>query len=595
MTVTTAEIAAILAKHGYQRERLVQMLWDVQDKYSYIPAEAIDALASALQIPRAHVEGSAGFYSFFYDRPRGRFNVLFSHNITDIMLGKDMLMQNFMAKLGVTPGVPRADGMVTVDNTSCTGMCEQGPALLVNAYTIPRLNAAKLDQIADLINAGTPLSEWPQEWFQVEANIRRKDLLLDHHGSGSEELYTLKALIGRGAEEILAELDEAGLRGCGGAGFKTATKWRLCRETQSDERFVVCNADEGEPGTFKDRVLLQFYPDLVFEGMTLCAGVIGAKKGFLYLRGEYRYMLGMLEETLQHRRAKGLLGENILGHAGFDFDIEIHLGAGAYVCGAELALVESLEGKRGTPRNRPPFPVTHGYQHKPTVVNNVETFAIAAKIPYYGAHKFTSVGTAQSKGTKLISVSGDCATPGIYEIPFGTSIRELLSLCGGGDAQAVQVSGAAGQFLSAAEFDRTICFEDVACGGSFMVFGKNRDLLDMVRNFATFFVHESCGFCTPCRVGTSVQRHLLEKIATGHGTYSDLEEIEKLGVLMQQTSHCGLGATASNHLLDTLKKAPHIYQRHLKADVSFAPSFDLDAALSEARQLTARDDEQAHL
>jgi [NiFe] hydrogenase diaphorase moiety large subunit len=590
-----ADIDAILNQHNHKPERLVQMLWDVQNTYSYIPAAAIDQLAHSLAIPRAQVQGTAEFYSFFYNSPRGQFNILFSNNITDLMSGKQALMDHFMHKLGVELGVPRADGKVTVDNTSCTGMCEQGPALLVNCYAIPRLNKEKLDHIADLVNAGTPLEHWPPEWFQIHSHIRRKDLLLNHSDSHGAELYSLKALLARGADEILAEVEAAGLRGNGGAGFPTAVKWRACRDAESDERFVVCNADEGEPGTFKDRILLQDYPDVVFEGMTLCAGVIGAKKGFLYLRGEYRYLRDKLESVLQARRDKGLLGDTILGQPGFDFDIEIHLGAGAYVCGAESALMESLEGKRGTPRDRLPFPVIRGYKGKPTVVNNVETFAAAAKIPYYGAHKYAAIGTEKSKGTKLVSVSGDCKTPGIYEVPFGMTIRDLLMLCGGEDAQAVQISGAAGFFLTAEEFARQLSFEDAACGGSFMVFDKTRDLLDMVRNFADFFVHESCGFCTPCRVGTSVQKHLIDKIANGHGSQCDLDEIEKLGHLMRQTSHCGLGLTASNHLLDTMQKAPHIYHTHFKGGECFAPSFDLDSALEDARRLTRRNDDMAHL
>ena len=594
--VNPADLDAVVAAHGSKADRLVQILWEIQNRYTCIPAQAVEHLARSLGSTRTQVQSIAAFYSFFYDTPRGQFNILFSNNITDVMAGREKLMQDFMERLGVQQGVPRADGKVTVDTSSCTGMCDQGPALLVNGYAVPRLNPDKLVRMAELIEAGTPLEEWPREWFLVEDNIRRKDLLLTHEqidtGDGA---YALRALSARGPDAMLAQLDKAGLRGCGGAGFKTALKWRMCKETEATERFVVCNADEGEPGTFKDRVLLQSYPDLVFDGMTLCAGVIGARKGFLYLRAEYRYMLENLRQVLQQRRDKGLLGESILGRPGFDFDIEIHLGAGAYVCGAELALVESLEGKRGVPRNRPPFPVTHGYMNKPTVVNNVETFAFAAKIPYYGGEMFSSAGTEQSKGTKLISVSGDCSTPGIFEIPFGTTIRQMLEMCGGCNAQAVQISGAAGQFIPPAEFGRKICYEDAACGGSFMVFGPQRELLDMVHNFAEFFVHESCGFCTPCRVGTSVQKRLVEKICSGHGTYADLEEIEKLGHLMQVTSHCGLGATASNHLLDTLHKLPEIYRRRLKPGVRFEPSFDLDEELSEARHITERDDELAHL
>ena len=356
----------------------------------------------------------------------------------------------------------------------------------------------------------------------------------------------------------------------------------------------MCNADEGEPGTFKDRVLLNSYADLVFEGMTVGARVVGASKGFLYLRGEYRYLLEQLENVLQRRREAGLLGDNILGQADFSFDIEIHLGAGAYICGEESALIESLEGKRGRPRNRPPFPVTHGYKGRPTVVDNVETFACAAKIAEQGGAWFAAMGTAQSTGTKLLSVSGDCASPGIYEYPFGVTVRQILADCGAKEPYAVQVSGPSGTMISWKEFDRRIAFEDLPTAGAFMVFQRKRDPFQTALNFVHFFAHESCGFCTPCRVGTELQKKIMDKIASGHGTASDLEEMRSLGHILKTMSHCGLGSSAANPVLDTLEKFPDVYERKLKA-LAFEPAFDLDGALETARKITGRDDDWAHL
>ena len=398
----------------------------------------------------------------------------------------------------------------------------------------------------------------------------------------------------RGPQAILEELVKSGLRGQGGAGFKLALKWRSCRDAPGEVKYVVCNADEGEPGTFKDRVLMQEYADLVFEGMTLCGRVISAKQGFVYLRGEYRYLLEPLKATLQRRREIGLLGKNILGEPGFDFDIDIHLGAGSYVCGEESALIESLEGKHGVPRIRPPFPTTHGYLNKPTVVNNVETFAVTAKIATEGGAWFASRGTAESKGTKLLSVSGDCERPGIYEYPFGVTVRRVLEDCGARDAQGIQMAGPAGHTLSAKQYDRRICFDDLATGGSFMVFAKHRDILDGMRNFAHFFVHESCGFCTPCRVGTSLLCDLVDKVHTGHGARADLDEIRRLGRIMKAGSHCGLGQTAPNSVLDSLDQFPEAWMRRLRS-TNYEPAFDLDAALGEARRLSGRDDPGAHL
>ena len=570
---------------------LLQTLYEIQYQYSCIPQQAIELLAEKLSLSEAHIHGVIGFYSFLHDSPRGSYDILISDSITDHMLGSRELLDSLCSKLGVTPGTPREDGRVTVDTTSCSGMCDQGPAMLVNGWTVTLLDKKRVESIVELIESNTAVELWPNEFFQVTDNIQRRDLLL------ADESYNgdaLKSLIQQGGETILQQIIASGLRGRGGAGYTTGLKWRFCKQAEADQRYVVCNADEGEPGTFKDRVLLNTYADKVFEGMTLCAGIIGATEGLLYLRGEYRYLREPLEQILQDRRETGLLGKNIFGKDGFNFDIEIHMGAGAYICGEESSLIESLEGKRGIPRKRPPFPVTHGYQNKPTVVNNVETFMSAALIAVHGADWFNTIGTKESTGTKLLSISGDCERPGIYEYPFGVSIQQILQDCGAKDVQAVQVAGAAGFTIPAEEFDRCIAFEDVSSGGSFMVFNQQRDLLDMVQNFAHFFAHESCGFCTPCRVGSVLMKDLVDKVHAGHAGQYDLGELKNIGKLMQTSSHCGLGTTAPNPVLDTLNKFPHIYEKHLKHS-SYEPAFDLDAALQEAREITGRDDAGAHI
>lgn len=591
-TVRPAVQAIVHAYHG-KSTHLLQMLWRIQEKYSYIPELAIDSLAGELNLPRAQIAGVAGFYSFFHQQPRGQYDILFSDNIIEQMQGKAELMAYMLKKLGVQRGQPRPDGRVTVDNTSCIGMSDQGPAILINGHTITRLTKSRIDTIVDLINCQVTLAEWPKEFFEVHSNIQRKHILL---GEYFEAGSALKVMLEKGADLSLAELGHSGLRGCGGAGFKTESKWLICRNTLADERIVICNADEGEPGTFKDRILMQRYADLMFEGMTLCGYIIKAKKGFLYLRGEYRFLLESLEAVLDRRRKDGLLGDNILDTPGFSFDIEIHLGAGGYICGAEIALIESIEGNRGIPRRRPPpFPVTQGYLGKPTVVNNVETFALATKVMVDGAERFNTLGTAQSKGTKLISISGDCDRPGIYEFPFGITVREVLEACGAHEVQAVQNSGAAGYCISPDEFDRRLCFEDLNTTGSFMIFNRTRDLMDMVRNFANFFVHESCGFCTPCRVGTSLLQQYIEKFVSGNGNAYDLQEMATLSHLIKTTSHCGLGMTAANYVQDTMNKFPKLYQKRFKSGSNLSPSFNLDAALNEARKLTKRTDAAAHL
>ena len=609
------DLDSILARHGGKPYRLLQVLREIQEAFQCISPKAVTQVAEALGVPLARVWGVIGFYAFLTDKPWGRFRVLFSDNITDRMLGNMELLTALCEKLWVEKGRLSEDGLVSVDTTSCTGLCDQGPAILVNGWAIPNITRERLERIAELILAQTPVEAWPAELFAIEDNIRRSDILLNH---GLQPGDALGAAIARGTEAqaeqaanarswreaninppsgplaTLEEIKRANLRGRGGAGFTTGMKWEACRNAPGKVRYVVCNADEGEPGTFKDRVLLRSYADLVFEGMTVCAYAIGAGHGFLYLRGEYRFLLEPLNEILAKRRAANLLGKDILGQAGFDFDIEIHLGAGAYVCGEESALIESLEGKRGVPRNRPPYPVTHGYLQKPTTVNNVETFCAAALIAKHGGDWYRAIGTAKSAGTKLLSVAGDCARPGIYEYPFGTPVRQVLEDCGAKNTLAVQISGPSGVCIDASEFERRIAFEDLPTAGAFTVFDSSRDMFEVARNYAHFFAHESCGFCTPCRVGTAMLKTTMDKIAEGHGTASDLAEIEKLDKVLHQSAHCGLGHTACNPTLDTLKRFRPVYERRLKS-LDFEPAFDLDAALARARQMTGRDDAGAHL
>ena len=584
-------VAESLDTLGREPEQLLQHLIAVQRRFGWVPPAAVERLSAALDVTRTQVRAAIAFYAFLHDSPRGDFDILFSDNITDRMLGNQRLVGLLAERLGVRLGETRADGRVTLDLTSCTGMCDQGPALLVNGRAVTALDPRRVDRIADLVEQGTPLDHWPGDYFRVEDNLRRRGLLLSNpvtDGGG------LRKLIAKGADAALAEIERSGLRGRGGAGFTTALKWKFAREAPGAERYVVCNADEGEPGTFKDRVLLTGFADLVVEGMTICAGVIGAHKGFIYLRGEYAYLVPHLESVLARRRAEGLLGESILGIPRFDFDIAIHLGAGAYICGEESALIESLEGKRGVTRKRPPFPVVCGYRDRPTVVNNVETFLAAARVVQWGGYWFRGEGTDQSAGSKILSVSGDCERPGIYEYPFGTPVHRVLTDCGAEHVQALQISGAAGTTLSPADFDRIIAFEDLSTAGSFMVFDHSRDMLDMVRNFAAFFAHESCGFCTPCRVGTGLLHNLVEKVADGQASAHDLEEMRQIGGVMKMASYCGLGQTAPSHIRCTLDKFPDIYKRRLRSE-EYTPSFDLDAALSEARTLTGRDDAGAHI
>lgn len=575
-------LARISARHRDEPLLLLQMLRAVQASYSCVPPEAIRFFASHLKLPLSQVLGVVEFYSFLHRLPRGRYDLYFSDSITDRMLGNQALAARLCAHLGVEPGVPRADGQVTVSFTSCTGMCDQGPAALVNGLALTRLDAARVDELAELIDAGIALEAWPRDWFAVRDNVRRPGVIFANAFAPGEALAAALAL---GMDGVLLELERSGLRGRGGAGYRTAQKWRFCREAEGSQRYVVCNADEGEPGTFKDRVLLTRFSDALFEGMTIAGLATGSRSGLLYLRAEYEYLLPQLEAALVRRREAGLLGPAALG-LGEGFDIAIHMGAGAYICGEESALIESLEGKRGQARVRPPFPVKRGYVQKPTVVNNVQTFIQAAQIALRGGAWFAAQGTEQSPGSVLLSVSGDVARRGIYEYPFGVTLGEVLADCGAGAIRAVQIGGPSGHLVGPDEFGRRIAFEDLATTGSLIAFDDSRDLVAVVQNFIRFFEHESCGFCTPCRVGTTMLRRLVDRVMAGDATEGDLAEIEATSRVTRSLSHCGLGQCAPLSLLDALARFRPEFEAKLRGRGA-DPGFAFEAALSEARALRA--------
>jgi [NiFe] hydrogenase diaphorase moiety large subunit len=362
----------------------------------------------------------------------------------------------------------------------------------------------------------------------------------------------IKTALDLSRDDILFEIKESGLKGRGGAGFPTATKWMLVAAAKSNKKYIVCNADEGEPGTYKDRVLLMEYPELVFEGMVIAGYTCGANEGIVYLRGEYEYMLSSLEDYLYVMKKDKLLGENILGSK-FSFDIKIKLGSGAYVCGEETALIESLEGHRGEPRNRPPYPVNTGFMGNPTTVNNVETLATVPHIIMKGGSWFKKRGTDKSTGSKLFSVSGDCNKPGVYELHWGTTINELLKIVEAENVKAVQVGGASGVCIPQTQFDRKLGYEELATGGSVIVFNQDRNMLEVLKNFMEFFVEESCGQCTPCRIGNIKLLEGVEMIERGDYTFRHINNLKELGKTMQVASKCGLGQSSPNPFLTILE------------------------------------------
>ncbi|MES2089631.1 MAG: NAD(P)H-dependent oxidoreductase subunit E [Pseudomonadota bacterium] len=562
----------LLASHPPGLGSLLAVLRQIQARHHHIPPDAIQALVQQWGLSYTDVRSVVSFYHFLSFEPRGRYTLYLSDSVTDRLQGSEAVQQQLCHRLGVIVNETRADGLVSLHPTSCTGLCDQGPAGLINGHPLTSLTLARADEIADLILSETPLEQWPSDFFAVRNPIWRQGPTLTHPITPGD---AIRQALNQGPDAVIQSLREAGLRGRGGAGFATFKKWQACRNAPGP-RAITCNADEGEPGTFKDRLLLMQWAHEVIEGMTVAALTVGATQGFIYLRGEYEFIEPHLRQVLAERRTQHLLGAAILGSP-HPFDIDLHLGAGAYVCGEETALIESLEGKRGIPRTRPPFPVDRGYLNLPTVNNNVETLVQVAQITVHGGAWFAAQGTTESAGTRLLSISGDVARAGLYEVPWGITVAEVLADCGATDVQAVLVGGPSGRLIDARQFSRQLSFEDLSTGGAFTVFNQSRDMVDVARLYTHFFAHESCGFCTPCRVGCGQLVDTADRLMSGHASQRDITRLQETGQLMKNLSHCGLGQTAANPLLDVLAHFPDQVQRRLVPD---AQAFDLQAAIT---------------
>jgi [NiFe] hydrogenase diaphorase moiety large subunit len=535
------------------------------------------------------VEDTISFYAFLDRMPRGEFRIRLSRTPISLMKGAAQIAAAFAAHLGIAIGGTTQDGKFTLEWTSDIGMADQEPAALVNSTVLTRLTEADVPGIIAALRV-RPGGEDP---FPLPSSVRPSLIqagpLLAAPFTAGEAISASLALT---PDKVIETITRSQLRGRGGAGFPTGMKWRFTRKSPGQDHYIICNADEGEPGTFKDRMLLADFPDLVFDGMTVAGYALGARHGIMYLRGEYTYLLNFLEAVLKTRREAGLLGACICGRDGFDFDIRIQLGAGAYICGEESSLLESLEGKRGAPRDRPPFPTEHGYLHQPTAIDNVETLACAARIMVNGADWFTGIGTKESAGSKLLSVAGDCARPGVYDVPFGITMNELLDLVGAPDAGFVQNSGPSGQAVAPKDFGRQIAYEDLSTGGSTMIFNVERDVIDIARQCMDFFVDESCGWCTPCRVGTTLLRQGMDKIVAGRATHADMKALESLANTVARMSRCGLGQTAPNPVLTTMRDFPEHYEARMRPEL-FVPTVSLKDALREAVSIQGREPAEA--
>jgi NADH-quinone oxidoreductase subunit F len=559
-----------------QRHLLLPVLHAVQARAGWISRGALDYLCRRLTIPPAEAHGVASFYALFSLQPQAP---VVGHVCTDVAClagGAPALCAELHQRFG-PPGGHQSNGNAIWLESPCLGLCERAPATLVTvAGEEPRehsLAPATADELTGLMAGGEAPAPAPPAVPQAgrdELRLLRRVGQVDPHSIDSYRAHggygALRAAFDLGPAGVLREVNDSKLLGRGGAAFPTGRKWEAVARNPRRPHYLICNADESEPGTFKDRIILEHDPFAVIEAMTIAGFATGCERGYLYLRGEYPLAWERLVDAVVQARARGYLGQRILGTE-CNFDIELRKGAGAYICGEETALFNSIEGYRGEPRNKPPFPVDAGLFRRPTVVNNVETLINVLEIVIEGGLRYAEIGTAASTGTRLFCLSGRVVAPGLYEAPFGTRLGELLEQAGGvidgRPIRAVLLGGAAGRFLAADELDVELSFEatrevgTTMGSGVVMVVDDTVDLPAILRRIAAFFRDESCGQCVPCRVGTVRQEEALARLANGRPRGSVTDErvlLDEITAAMRDASICGLGQTAGDAIESALMK-----------------------------------------
>jgi NADH-quinone oxidoreductase subunit F len=553
------------------RSYLVEALHDAQEiAGGWLPRAAIQQIADHWQLPSAEVYGVAEFYSLLYTRPVGDRILRVCQDGPCAIAGADRLLEGVCSWLNLRPGGTTQDRAYTVEAVRCLGLCDRAPAALAN---LERHAPADLADPEGLIRGAMPGARLRigglVKVALADVGVVDPVSLDDYRAQGG--LSALRRALGQMTRfGVIEEVKASKLVGRGGAAFPTGLKWQLAAQNPPP-RHVICNADESEPGAFKDRVLMENDPFRVVEGLMIACFATGAEQGFIYVRGEHRLGYQRFRNAVERLQQAGYLGRNILG-SGFDCAIEVRRGAGAYVCGEETALMESIEGKRGFPRLRPPYPTDAGLWGRPTVINNVETLAKVPSIIMHGARWYNALGTPESAGTKLFAVSGSVVRPGVYEVPFGVPLRHVIYDLAGGlregrKLQAILTGGAAGTFLCSEDIDTPLSFEDfrrvggTIGAGTLMVFDDSVDLRDILARIAAFFAHESCGKCYPCQMGTRRQAEVMDRIARGAPRSGDDATLLELAVVMTDTSICGLGQAASMAILNALGHWPEIFRK----------------------------------
>lgn len=553
-----AAIDRKMKEFDYEPHSLLDVLYTAQGVFGFISKDLMQYVARNLDVPLSRVYGVATFYDMFeLEGPVATECVVCTGPVCSIAGAESVLGEVYKRTGASEPGGDNGGGAYKVHRASCLGLCDQAPAALVNGFAQVKISPA--DVPAMLAGEAQPsfiqVSGDPRVITASVGSLEPTDL--DAHRSEGAFTALEKALNDLTPEQVIEEIKESGLAGRGGAGFPTGLKWEFARKAEGEPKYVVCNFDESEPGTFKDRVLMEGDPFRIIEGLIICAYVINANKGYIFIRGEYQRAYDIVEQALGKLRTAGLLGEDILG-TGYTFDVEVRRNAGAYVCGEETAQFEAIEGRRGNPRHKPPYPTQAGLFGKPTVINNVETLAIISSLVLNGGKWFRQWGSGDSPGLKLFCLSGHVRQPGVVEAPYGLTVREMVEQYGGGfdgEPQAILVGGAAGGFLHPDDLNTPVTHEDfkeldVPVGsGALMVFNQTVDLWEVLEGLARFFVHESCGECVPCRIGTTQIYKFLQKINKGEAGAADLHKAEEIGKLIRNSCACGLGMTAANPLL----------------------------------------------
>lgn len=557
---------ANLAPEG--RTALLPALHAAQELYGYIPEPVAETVARMLKVPLADVYGVIDFYALFYREPVGKVMVHVCNDPACAMAGADGVMKMMTQTLELHTQGAESTTQVTVERAPCLGLCEHAPALMVQGEAVAHANEATYE---DLVSGKgrRPHTVLGWEVSLLTANCGRghPTTLTEYEANGG--YCGLKRALQMGPQAVIAEIKSAGLVGRGGAAFPTGVKWESTAAAPGAVKYVVCNGDEAEPGTFKDRVMMEDDPHRILEGLIIAGYAIGASKGYIYIRGEYTYPAMVMRLAVDEARRAGYLGKGLFG-SDFQFDVELRRGAGAYICGEETALFESIEGKRGFPRVKPPFPTTAGLFGKPTVINNVETLANVPGIIANGAAAYRAIGTEKSPGSKLFCLSGDVTRPGLYEVPFGVTFEHLLNDLAGGvrsghSLQAALFGGAAGTFATPDQLQVRLSFEDLRAAGLSLgsgvitVFDETRDLRDVLVRLTHFFAEESCGKCYPCQIGTRRQHEIMTRVAAGAALPEDMARLQDVGWTMTDASLCGLGQTAASAVMSAMKHWPQLF------------------------------------